>query len=119
MQRVQQTHADPSRVDPEQAERQYRLFRRAGNRDALRALLWAGGVLETGLLLARIRAPTLIIWGAEDPVLPPGAAQPFARDIDSAEVIIIPNAGHAPMLEQPKSSVAKLLDFLAESHGRR
>lgn len=119
MQRVQQTHADPARVDLEQAERQYRLFRRAGNRDALRALLPGGGALETESLLERIRAPTLILWGAADPVLPPGNARRFARGIDNAEVVIIPSAGHVSMLEQPEPSLAALLAFLDERHGRR
>jgi pimeloyl-ACP methyl ester carboxylesterase len=118
MQRVQQAHADPARIDLEQAERQYRLFRRAGNRDAVRAILQAGGAFETEPLLGCIRAPTLLLWGAEDPLLPPSNAQRFGRDIDNAEVIMIPSAGHVPMLEQPESSVAELLDFLDERHGR-
>ena len=117
MERVRQTHADPARADPEQTERQYRLFRRAGNRDGLPAILRAGGALETGPLLARIRAPTLLLGGAEDPVLPSGNAQRFARDLDNAEVVMVPDAGHAPMLEQPESSVAKLLAFLGERRG--
>jgi pimeloyl-ACP methyl ester carboxylesterase len=112
MQRVQGTYADPARVDPEQAERQYRLLKRAGNRTALRALLRTAGVLETESLLRRVRAPTLLMWGAQDPVLPPSNAQRFARDIANVEVVVIPSAGHTPMIEQPEPSVAALLDFL-------
>lgn len=118
MQRLERTHADPAHVDPAQAERQYRLFRRAGNRDALGAILRGGEALETEALLARIQVPTLILWGAEDPVLPPSNAQRFARDIDDAEVVVIPGAGHAPMLEQPERSVAMLYDFLGENNSR-
>jgi pimeloyl-ACP methyl ester carboxylesterase len=114
LQRVQGTYADPARVDPDEAERQYRLLKRAGNRDALRAILRGGKALETETLLARIQVPTLILWGGADPVLPPSNAQRFARDIAKVEVVVIPSAGHAPMLEQPEPSVAALLDFLGE-----
>jgi pimeloyl-ACP methyl ester carboxylesterase len=114
MQRVQGTYADPARLDPEQAERQYRLLKRAGNRTALRALLRAAGVLETESLLQGVRTPTLLMWGAGDPVLHPSNAQQFARDIAEAKVVVIPSAGHTPMLEQPEPSVAALLDFLGE-----
>jgi hypothetical protein len=54
------------------------------------------------------------MWGAQDPVLPPSNAQRFARDIATVEVVVIPSAGHTPMIEQPEPSVAALLDFLGE-----
>ena len=112
MRRVRHIYADPTRADRVQAERQYRLFRRAGNRDALSAILRAGVALETKALLARVRAPTLLLWGAADPVLPSTLAHCFARDIANAELVMIPGVGHAPMLELPEQSVAKLLAFL-------
>jgi pimeloyl-ACP methyl ester carboxylesterase len=112
MRRVRHIYADPMRVDRVQAERQYRLFRRAGNRDALSAILRGGGVLETEAPLARVRAPTLLLWGAADPVLPSTLAHCFARDIANAELVMIPGVGHAPMLELPEQSLAKLLGFL-------
>lgn len=59
------TYADLGRVIPSRREWQYRLLKRAGNRAALRALLRKAGVLETDSLLRRVRAPTLLMWGAE------------------------------------------------------
>ena len=114
--RVRQVWADPSGIDPAMVERQYRLFRRAGNRTALGAILRAGGALATEPLLARITAPTLLLWGAADPVLPPGNAQRLASAIRGAKVVTIPGAGHVPMRERPEQSLAALREFIASPH---
>ena len=52
-------------------------------------------------------------------MLPPSNAQRFARDIANVEVVVVPSAGHTPMLEQPEPSVAALLDFLGEDQPGR
>lgn len=113
--RVRSTYGDPARVDEDAALRQYRLFRRTGNRQALGPILRGGNTLETEAALGRIQAPTLILWGARDPVLPPEHAQRFAGDIEDADVVMIPGAGHMPMLEMPDASAAALLHFLART----
>jgi pimeloyl-ACP methyl ester carboxylesterase len=117
--RARQVWADPQQLDPAMLERQYRLFRRAGNRAALGAILRAGRTLETEPLLARITAPTLLVWGAADPVLPPGNAQRLASAIRGAQVVTIPGAGHVPMLERPELGLAAVRDFLASAHPAR
>jgi pimeloyl-ACP methyl ester carboxylesterase len=50
--------------------------------------------------LRRIKAETLIIWGAEDRLTPRPYADEFAAGIRGARVVIIPDAGHTPHLEQ-------------------
>jgi pimeloyl-ACP methyl ester carboxylesterase len=112
--RVRATYGDPARFDPALADRQFELFRRAGNRGALAAMLGRGGPIpDPRPLLAGIRAPTLVMWGTADRIAPPGQAERFAQDIRGAAVARIGGAGHAPMIEAPDESAAAALAFLA------
>ena len=114
MKRLAATYGDPARIDPDDADRQFRLFRRAGNRAALGAFLRGGPIPDPRPLLAGIRAPTLLLWGSRDRVAPPAAAERFARDIPGAVVQVIEGAGHAPMTELPEETAAAILAFLDE-----
>jgi pimeloyl-ACP methyl ester carboxylesterase len=64
--------------------------------------------------LPEIACPTLIVWGADDPVVPLRHAFEFEQLIPGARVVVFPGAGHAPMLELPERFNPVLLDFLAE-----
>jgi pimeloyl-ACP methyl ester carboxylesterase len=64
--------------------------------------------------LPEIACPTLIVWGADDPVVPLRHAFEFEQLIPNARVVVFPRAGHAPMLELPQRFNPVLLDFLAE-----
>jgi pimeloyl-ACP methyl ester carboxylesterase/SAM-dependent methyltransferase len=44
--------------------------------------------------LGEIAAPTLILHGAEDPLLPYGHAEALAREIPGAELVPLPGVGH-------------------------
>jgi pimeloyl-ACP methyl ester carboxylesterase len=63
-------------------------------------------------LLARIKAPTLILSGADDLVTPPTLAADLARGLGAATARIVPQAAHMVMLEQPDTFVAELESFL-------
>ncbi|MDY0001908.1 MAG: alpha/beta fold hydrolase, partial [Polyangia bacterium] len=55
------------------------------------ALLAAG---SRSKLLSRIRCPTLVLHGLEDPLLPPAAAMATARAIPGAMLQLVPGLGH-------------------------
>lgn len=59
----------------------------------------------------RIAAPTLLLWGASDRVVPPVYAAEFQRLIKDARVASIPRAGHLPMYEQPAAFIKAVADF--------
>jgi pimeloyl-ACP methyl ester carboxylesterase len=44
--------------------------------------------------LKELRCPTLVMHGAEDPVLPAAAGKDTAESIPGAELVIIPGMGH-------------------------
>jgi len=59
-----------------------------------------------------VKAPTLLIWGAEDRIAPPVYAEEFARQIPGAKVETVKGAGHAPHLEQPAVVAESVRAFL-------
>jgi pimeloyl-ACP methyl ester carboxylesterase len=65
--------------------------------------------------LVNVTCPTLVIAGERDTIAPPGDIEEFAR-IARTKVTIerLPDTGHAPMLEQPKTFNRLVTSFLAE-----
>jgi pimeloyl-ACP methyl ester carboxylesterase len=60
----------------------------------------------------RIAAPTLLLWGASDRLIPPEYAQEFTSRIKQARTQTIKEAGHMVMYEQPEAFVKAVNDFL-------
>ena len=56
--------------------------------------------------LHRIRIPTMIMWGANDPIFPPPYAEAYNRMIAGSELRVFPECAHSPQQE-------KLDDFIA------
>lgn len=63
--------------------------------------------------LAAVTAPTLILFGAEDKVVPPANAPLLANRIPAARVEILPNAGHFFPFETPDAANAAVIRFVA------
>jgi pimeloyl-ACP methyl ester carboxylesterase len=64
--------------------------------------------------LPEIACPTLVVWGAEDSLVPLRHAFEYGELIPDAGVVVFRNSGHVPMLEQPARFNAALLEFLRE-----
>ncbi len=62
----------------------------------------------------RVTAPTLLVWGKEDRLVPPVYAEDFVQRIPGARVQTVAEAGHAPHLEQPETVARLVRDFLNE-----
>jgi pimeloyl-ACP methyl ester carboxylesterase len=62
--------------------------------------------------LASILIPTLVVWGAEDRIIPREDAQDFAQKIPGARLVVIPASGHAPEIEQTGAFLAAALPFI-------
>ena len=56
--------------------------------------------------------PVLLLWGADDALIPVRKAQDFQRAMPQAELVVLPQLGHLLQEEQPQSSVQPLLEFL-------
>jgi pimeloyl-ACP methyl ester carboxylesterase len=62
--------------------------------------------------MAAIQAPTLILFGEHDNVVPPGNADLMAQKMPRARVEIIPGAGHIFPIEKPEETMAVVAAFL-------
>jgi proline-specific peptidase len=66
--------------------------------------------------LASIRQPTLILWGAKDPVAPPKDASLLKKEILQSRLVLFPDTGHSPMIEHPSLFNQELGKFLQEQN---
>jgi pimeloyl-ACP methyl ester carboxylesterase len=70
--------------------------------EAAARAFWPLGSTGLAKRLGLIAAPTLILWGERDAILPPSYARKFAAGINGASrVDIVPGAGHLAYLDQP------------------
>jgi len=60
----------------------------------------------------RIQAPTLVVWGKQDRLVPAGYAQEFASRIPRSQVEMIDQAGHLLGLEHPARLAERIEQFL-------
>ena len=63
--------------------------------------------------LHRIDAPTLIIWGDSDKMIPPQYAKELEDTIPNNELVLMENCGHAPYVEKPREFNEIVLKFLS------
>ena len=75
---------------------------------------WGAAIctLDVTKQLGAVRAPTLVVVGADDPGTPPAASQAIATAIPGARLEIIPQASHQLVIEQAERFQRLLLEFL-------
>ena len=112
---LHQSVSNQAIVTPAAIDRYWELNRYPGNRAAtgLRFAQYGKRNRNTGRL-GEINVPTLILWGAEDKLIPVSGADWFAAQIPSAVKIVYPGIGHIPMEEDPDRTAADLDRFLSE-----
>lgn len=66
---------------------------------------------------ARIEAPTLLVWGDRDRVIPPDQAETAAGIIRDSRVKMLPGIGHVPFIESAGEFNAAMISFLGEIEG--
>lgn len=107
---------DQSKVTEEMVTRYYDLTLYDGNRRAtgIRFRLPPNDE-DVAKKLGTIKAPTLILWGDKDGLIPVEYAGEFAKRIQDSKVLIYSNVGHIPMEEVAKKSAADVQSFLKMS----
>jgi pimeloyl-ACP methyl ester carboxylesterase len=70
------------------------------------------GGLDVTRRLDRIKAPVLIIWGADDPLFPVAQARRAHSLLPGSKLAVIEGAGHTPQAEKPEEFNKHLAAFL-------
>src|SRR3954452_13875429 len=105
---------EPTIFEPDPDDPQAAILWQAGNLATATKFMWR--IAERGLRrrLQYIKAPTLVVHGASDGLLPRSYAEELVKLIPNAELSLIENAGHYPMLEQEDAFVSAVEGFLGK-----
>jgi pimeloyl-ACP methyl ester carboxylesterase len=113
--RFRQDHEDRELVGDDYVDWAYERFNRPGGRDASYATFAAlSAIPPHSETPARVRQPTLIVWGASDRLLPLAHGRRLHAAMPGARLDVIPASGHAPFVERPRLVVEALRRFAAE-----
>ena len=64
--------------------------------------------------LGELKMPTLLIWGADDPLVSPGVGEAMSACIENASWQVLPECGHLPTLEQPQKTATLFTAFVEQ-----
>jgi len=115
--------ADPSRVDPAVVEAHVQLTRERAHLGLQNSRAFVQASRSIALRMAdprfwtrvkRIKAPTLVIHGALDRIIPLAAARELVRRRPDWTLHVIEGVGHVPMMETPDTFLSVLLEWLAD-----
>jgi pimeloyl-ACP methyl ester carboxylesterase len=102
----------PDLVDDEAVDVYWERLGRAGGREAAYALLQAMAAAEPlRSRLPQVRAPTLVIWGERDRLLPVRGGEALAAALPAARLQVIEGCGHAPHEDRPDRVLALIREF--------
>jgi pimeloyl-ACP methyl ester carboxylesterase len=105
-------YGDPAALTDATVDRYYDLLMAPGNRDAMIARLEQTVLQDPEPLLRSIQAPTLLVWGEKDALIPIRNAQDYLRNLPNAELVTFPDLGHLPQEEAPARSLPPVRSFL-------
>ncbi len=111
---LQAAYADPTALSEPVVERYHDLLRVPGNRDALLDRMGQVMLEPPEPLLARIQAPTLLVWGEQDAMVPFTNAADYLAALPDARLVSFEDLGHVPHEEAPAQSLPPVREFLSE-----
>jgi len=95
---------EPERMTPAVIDAYYDFNRREPDKNALSLVAKVADHEKAVAAMRQVRVPTLLIWGARDPLLTPASATVLSGYLSHAQVstIQLPDVGHFPPLEVPE-----------------
>jgi pimeloyl-ACP methyl ester carboxylesterase len=109
---LEPTYGDPKRLTAATVTRYHDLMLGPGSRKALLARMKQTVLVDPANVLPRISAPTLLLWGEKDALIPLSNAQEYLALMPNVSLVVLPNMGHVPFEEVPAASMSALVLFL-------
>lgn len=109
---LQAAYARPQSLTDGLTTRYHDLLRAPGARQAMLERLQQTVLQEPWPLLSKIRAPTLMVWGEADAMIPFKHAQDYLQAIAGSRLVALPATGHLPQEEAPQASLPAVAAFL-------
>ena len=106
-------YADKAALTDELVARYRDLMLAPGVRRAMIARMEQVRLEHPEPLLRRIEAPTLLVWGERDAMIPFANAADYLRALRHGSVVSFPDLGHVPQEEAPERSLIPVQAFLA------
>ncbi len=111
-------YANPNFMNDELIARYRDLMLAPGVRDAMLRRMSQSVLVDPEPILRTIAAPTLVMWGEKDGMIPFTNAADYMRVISNATLVSFPTLGHLPQEEGPDKTVGALRDFLKPKQTR-
>jgi pimeloyl-ACP methyl ester carboxylesterase len=106
-------YAHPEKLSETTLTRYRDMLLAPGVRPAILARMRQVILRDPAPTLARVQAPTLLLWGEADGMIPIRNAADYLRDMPHATLVRLPNLGHVPFEEDPVNSLAPVERFLS------
>ena len=103
---------NPKLADAAMVDRYWELLRYPGNREATLDRFSRPSDRATPAQLAALKLPVLILWGAQDQLIPVASGHWLHAHIPGSRLIVYPGVGHLPMEEHPDRSAADVAAFV-------
>ena len=105
-------YADPGVLTDALTTRYHDLLLAPGARTALLERMAQTVLVDPRPILQRIKAPTLLLWGDRDAMIPFANSADYLKAIADVRRVAVPGAGHLPQEEAPALSLAAVRAFL-------
>ena len=105
-------YGDVTKLTPERLTLLRAMIRREGNGAAMIKSIEEFTLPDPDPDLRKITAPTLILWGEKDALIPVTDGQRLQQAISDARLITYPGVGHTAQEEAPAGTAADALEFL-------
>jgi pimeloyl-ACP methyl ester carboxylesterase len=109
-------YGDPARITDKKIQVSYDMGRRGAEPNMVHLLALAGNGDETAKRLKAVKAPTLIIWGMRDPVLPPKVGTDLRDRLTGVipSMVTLDDVGHYPPIEVPERFASIVETYLTQ-----
>lgn len=105
-------YADPRWVTDELLTRYHDLLLAPGVRGAVLQRMGQTILSDPVPILQRVQAPTLLLWGERDAMIPFRNSADYLQWLPDARLVALPGVGHLPQEEAPEQALGRVRAFL-------